>query len=143
MSAFDPEQLTDAPVVDRDEQELGMVADVYVDQLTGRPGWLLVETGRFGEVETFVPLARAIPHNDGIQVPYSKDQVNDAPKVDPDGQLSPEEEDRLYEHYEPAFAPGHSERIGERAQELKSKAQSETDSAGDAGSRSQTRGGGR
>ena len=105
MSAFDPEQLTDAPVVDRDEQELGMVADVYVDQLTGRPGWLLVETGRFGEVETFVPLARAIPHNDGIQVPYSKDQVNDAPKVDPDGQLSLEEEDRLYEHYELAFSP--------------------------------------
>jgi uncharacterized protein (TIGR02271 family) len=32
-------------------------------------------------------------------VPYDKDTVKDAPAVDPDGQLSHEEEDRLYRHY--------------------------------------------
>jgi uncharacterized protein (TIGR02271 family) len=104
MSAFDPEQLTDVPVVDRDGQKFGTIADVYVDQLTGQPEWVLVQSGLFGKKETFVPLNRAITQKDAIQVPYSKDQVKDAPKVDPDGELSLEEEDRLYEHYELAVS---------------------------------------
>jgi uncharacterized protein (TIGR02271 family) len=34
-----------------------------------------------------------------VVVPYSKDQVKDAPSVDPDGELSTDEETRLYDHY--------------------------------------------
>lgn len=34
-----------------------------------------------------------------IRVPVRKEQVKEAPEVDPDGELSPEEERRLYEHY--------------------------------------------
>jgi len=37
--------LTGSPVIDRDGQELGKVADVYVDDQTGQPVWLLVQTG--------------------------------------------------------------------------------------------------
>ena len=33
-------------------------------------------------------------------VPYTKDHVKDAPRVDVDGHLTPEEEDRLYTHYD-------------------------------------------
>jgi uncharacterized protein (TIGR02271 family) len=36
---------------------------------------------------------------DDIVVPYTKDQVKDAPRVDTDGHLEPTEEDRLYDHY--------------------------------------------
>jgi len=104
MSTFDPDQLSDSPVVDRDGQKFGTVADVYLDQLTGQPEWILVQTGLFGKKETFVPLAQAITQKDAIQVPYSKDQLKDAPQVDPDGELSLEEEDRLYEHYDLAFS---------------------------------------
>jgi hypothetical protein len=32
-------------------------------------------------------------------VPYTKEHVKDAPRVDVDGHLTPEEEDRLYTHY--------------------------------------------
>lgn len=108
MSPLHPERLTNAPVVDRDGQKLGNVADVYVDRLTGLPGWLLVETARGGEEQAFVPLARAIAHGGGIQVPYTREQVTDAPKVDADGELSLEEQDRLYEHYDLAYATGRS-----------------------------------
>ena len=32
-------------------------------------------------------------------MPYEKAQVKDAPKIDPDGELSEHEEDELYRHY--------------------------------------------
>jgi hypothetical protein len=32
-------------------------------------------------------------------VPLDKEQVKDAPRIDPDGELSPDEERRLWEHY--------------------------------------------
>lgn len=53
--------------------------------------------------QSFVPLRDANPVRGAIVVPYSKDQVKDAPSVDPDGELSPEEENRLYSHYGVAF----------------------------------------
>ena len=37
---------------------------------------------------------------DDLVVPYTKDHVKDAPRVDTDGHLEPDEEDRLYAHYE-------------------------------------------
>ena len=37
---------------------------------------------------------------DDLVVPYTKDHVKDAPRVERDGHLEPEEEDRLYTHYE-------------------------------------------
>ena len=36
---------------------------------------------------------------DGIRVPFEKATVKDAPKVDPDGELSRDEEQTLYQHY--------------------------------------------
>jgi sporulation protein YlmC with PRC-barrel domain len=99
MSAPNPEQLTDRPVVDVDGQKLGKVADVYADNQTGRAVWLLVKTGLFGKKETLIPFAQAAPQNDIIQVAYSKDQVKDAPNVEPDTDLTSDEEARLYAHY--------------------------------------------
>ncbi|MDP9696755.1 UNVERIFIED_ORG: uncharacterized protein (TIGR02271 family) [Arthrobacter globiformis] len=54
----------------------------------------------FGTSESFVPLEGAQRQGDDIVVPYSKDQVKDAPRVDTDGHLEPAEEDRLYQHYQ-------------------------------------------
>jgi len=57
------------------------------------------ETGLFGGNLSFAPLAEAKMHDDHIHLPYSKDQVKDAPNVDADGLLSQEEEAKLYAHY--------------------------------------------
>jgi hypothetical protein len=47
-----------------------------------------------------VPIRGAEPaDDDAIRVPLDKAQVKDAPRIDPDGELSPEEEQRLWEHY--------------------------------------------
>lgn len=106
MSTPNPEHLTGSPVIDRDGEKLGKLADVYVDDQTGQPVWLLVQTGLFGKKETLAPFAGAITQKDAIQIPYAKDQVSDAPKVEPDVDLDPAEEARLFDHYGVATSGG-------------------------------------
>ena len=86
-------------VVDSNEDKIGKIEDIYLDDQTGKPEWLAVKTGMFGSNVSFIPLAEASSHGEHIHVPYSKDQVKDAPNADADGQLSQEEESRLYSHY--------------------------------------------
>lgn len=79
--------------------KIGKIDDIYVDDMSGRPEWLAVTTGLFGTKRSFVPLADARLDGDHVAVPYTKDQVKDAPNAEHDGHLSPAEEARLYEHY--------------------------------------------
>lgn len=90
-------------VVDSDGDKIGKLEEVYLDTDSGRPEWATVNTGFFGTKQSFVPLSEASPSSDKVVVPYSKDQVKEAPSVDPDGELSTEEEQRLYDHYGIAF----------------------------------------
>ena len=60
---------------------------------------MTVSTGLFGTKETFIPLTDADLSGDRVTVPFSKAQVKDAPNVDADGHLSPEEEQQLYTYY--------------------------------------------
>jgi len=46
-----------------------------------------------------VPLAQASSSGDEVRVPYEKALVKDAPNTESDGELTPEDERRLYEHY--------------------------------------------
>ncbi|MBT2566259.1 YsnF/AvaK domain-containing protein [Arthrobacter sp. ISL-85] len=80
-------------------EKIGAVGQVYSDDDTGQPKWVTVKTGLFGTRESFVPLEGARMQGEDLVVAYSKDQVKDAPGVDPDGHLDPAEEDRLYQHY--------------------------------------------
>lgn len=86
-------------VVGADGQKIGRIGQVYVDDSTGEPSFVTVKTGLFGTAESFVPLQDATATGGDIRVTYNKDEVNDAPRVDPDGQITPTEEQRLYAHY--------------------------------------------
>jgi uncharacterized protein (TIGR02271 family) len=86
-------------LVDRDGDKIGKIEDVYLDRGTGEPEWVAVKTGLFGSNVSFVPIEGATQQGDDVQVAYEKDLVKDAPNIDPDGELSPEEERRLYQHY--------------------------------------------
>jgi stress response protein YsnF len=86
-------------VIDRDGDKIGSLKEFYLDQ-DDRPVWGAVDTGLFGLRQTLIPLADARPVGDAIQVPFEKDRAKDAPNVDPDAQLSEDEERRLYRHYE-------------------------------------------
>jgi len=84
---------------DRDGDKIGTVGQIYVDPSTGRPNWASVRTGLFGTSESFVPLEHATEDADGLRVPFEKSVVKDAPRIEDDAELSPDEEDRLYDYH--------------------------------------------
>jgi uncharacterized protein (TIGR02271 family) len=86
-------------VYDEAGQKIGSAGEVYLDDETGQPEWVTVRTGMFGTKESFVPIRDADLTDDGLRVPVSKDRVKDAPKIDTDGHLSPQEEQELYRYY--------------------------------------------
>jgi uncharacterized protein (TIGR02271 family) len=86
-------------VYDASGNKIGSASEVYLDDQTGEPEWVTVKTGLFGTKESFVPIRDADLTDDGVRVHVSKDQVKDAPKIDTDGHLSPQEEEELYRYY--------------------------------------------
>jgi uncharacterized protein (TIGR02271 family) len=88
-----------ATMIDADGDKIGTVDSIYLDDQTGEPEWALVNTGLFGTKSSFVPLAQAASSGDQVQVPYDKQLVKDAPRVDTDQHLSEAEEQQLWRHY--------------------------------------------
>ncbi|MEW1953160.1 PRC-barrel domain-containing protein [Terrabacter sp. NPDC080008] len=84
-----------------DGEKIGPAGQAYVDDQSGRPEWVTVNTGLFGTRETFVPLEGAQLTDEGLTVAYTWNHVKDAPNVDPEnGHLDEAEEQRLFRHYE-------------------------------------------
>lgn len=87
-------------VVDTDGNKIGGLGQLFLDDQTGTPEWVTVKTGMFGPAESFVPLREAELSGSDVQVPYDKDKVKNAPRIDdPTGHLSEDEEDTLYSYY--------------------------------------------
>ena len=84
---------------DRNGDKIGKIDSLYLDRETDRPEWALVHTGLFGTKSSFVPLAGASPEREDVIVQVDADQVKDAPKMDPDGELSEQQEAELFRHY--------------------------------------------
>src|SRR3954453_6459731 len=95
--------------LDADGNKIGTVEEVYLDADTDRPEWLAVKTGLFGSRISFVPVADASDAGGDVRVPYSKDQVKDAPHAEADGQLSQQEEAQLYRHYGLGYSESRSD----------------------------------
>ncbi len=95
----DIDRVTSATAYDDSGEKIGKVGQVYLDDSSGEPTWVTVKTGLFGTSESFIPLQGARFDGDDLHVGYSKDRLKDAPRVDADGHITPEEERRLYEYY--------------------------------------------
>ena len=83
VNITDPRQMTGADVTGRGGEKLGKVETVYLDNETQRPEWAAVKTGFFGSHVSLVPLATAQYDDGHLQVPYTKDEVQNAPHHDP------------------------------------------------------------
>ena len=94
--------------------KIGSIGQIYVDLSTGEPSWVTVRTGLFGMSESFVPLEGATDNGKDIMVNYDKDTVKDAPRIDADRDLSPDEEETLYAHYGMTSGRGHRDRNRDR-----------------------------
>ena len=84
---------------DSEGDKIGTVEEIYLDAENGAPEWALVNTGMFGGKSTFVPLRDASEADGALRVPFDKATVKDAPKLQPNGQLSQGEESELYRYY--------------------------------------------
>jgi len=88
-------------VYDSSNKKIGTAEHVYYDTETGQPEWLTVRTGLFGTKETFVPITPAEMRGDDVIVPFTKDQIKNAPNIDTQigEDLPMTEEIRVYEYY--------------------------------------------
>ena len=112
MSMETAAQWRGAEVIDASGDKVGKVEEIYLDQETDQPQWALVKTGMFGGRSTFVPLTGANADGEQLRVQYEKAQIKDAPNVDPDQELSQDEEQQLYAHYGMGYGDSHSEPEG-------------------------------
>jgi len=93
------ETLRNSTVFGPEGEKIGKVGELYLDAQTGNPTFVTVNTGHVGTNESFVPVDQARYSGDEIHVPFTKEFVKDAPNIAEDGELSPAEEQRLYEYY--------------------------------------------
>jgi uncharacterized protein (TIGR02271 family) len=81
-------------------EKIGKIAEIYYDDVTERPEWVSISTGLFGLKKTLVPIHGSRPFGDGdLQLYFGKDVVKDAPRIDPGGHLTAEEERELWSYY--------------------------------------------
>ncbi len=92
-------QLLGRDMLDRDEDRIGEITGVFVDDRTGEPTWVTVKTGWFGMSQSFVPLNKVRWSGNQVRAAYDTDTVKDAPRFAPDQPLTARDEDALYAHY--------------------------------------------
>lgn len=85
--------------IDRDGAKIGSISDIYYDDVTGQPEWVTVRTGFLGQRSSFVPVHGADVDGDSLRLPFYRDRVREAPRLDTDGRLTPDEERALYAYY--------------------------------------------
>lgn len=100
MTKKNVQDLFDATAYDKDGDKLGSVKQVFVDDNTGQPTFAEVSHGLFGMSSSIVPLKGHAFDGEELRLAFSKDLIKDAPSVDGDKALSPEEQNKIYEHYE-------------------------------------------
>ncbi|CAL8897682.1 DUF2382 domain-containing protein [Kocuria varians] len=106
MTTFDVNAILSSTAYGSGGDKIGKVEQVFLDDNSGEPTFLTVNTGLFGAKENFVPVKGASQDGDRVVLPYTKDVVKDAPKVDADQHLSPAEEEELYRYYELNYEGG-------------------------------------
>jgi uncharacterized protein (TIGR02271 family) len=95
----DVRNLLGATAHDPAGDKIGKIGQVYYDDDTDQPKWVTVHTGLFGTGESFVPLQGAQVQGGIVTLGYDKQKIKDAPNVDRDRHLSPQEEQQLYRYY--------------------------------------------
>jgi uncharacterized protein (TIGR02271 family) len=100
LSENDARQTIGSTAYSSDGDKIGTVGQLFLDDETGRPEFITVNTGLFGTKETYIPVSDATFDGDRLTVPFSKEHVKGAPNVDTaDGHLDRPDEERLYEYY--------------------------------------------
>jgi hypothetical protein len=104
-------------VVDRSGDKVGTLEAVYFDTATDAAVFATVKVGFVGRHRlVFAPLIGAVVSPTYVKVTADKKQIKQAPSIDPDGELSADQEPAVFEHYGMTYHPGTSgeRRLGRR-----------------------------
>jgi hypothetical protein len=96
-------------VLDAGGDRLGTVREIYLDDATDLPEWVLVELEE--DDARFVPLADATVQEQSIRVAHAAAAVRAAPSVGTGKELSQDHERELYAHYEVPVSEDDSESV--------------------------------
>ncbi|MDX6327556.1 MAG: hypothetical protein QOK15_3910 [Nocardioidaceae bacterium] len=98
------DRIQGATAYDNSGDKIGKVDQVYLDDQTGEPSWLTLNTGLFGTSTTFAPLEGAAFDGDDLRIGYDKEQVKNAPRIEVDQHLERDQEEELYRYYGLSYA---------------------------------------
>jgi uncharacterized protein (TIGR02271 family) len=108
-NAAGPEAYIGRNAVDQDGSKIGSIGQVYLNDETGQPDWITVNTGLFGTKEHFAPLAGSSFNGDQLVLPFDKNVVKDAPDVADASHLDVDEQEALYSYYDRYLGAGYSQ----------------------------------
>ena len=95
-----PESYMGKNALDAQSNKIGSIGQVYVDDETGAPDWITVNTGLFGTKESFAPLYGSSVTADGVVLPFGKDVVKGSPEIKDAAHLDAGEQQALYTYYQ-------------------------------------------
>jgi hypothetical protein len=93
------DRIIGADALDVQDDRIGEVSQIYIDELTDRPTWVSVRLGLLSGAEVLVPLENAEWDERSLHVDVERRIARDAPRKEMDEPLTVGEEERLYTHY--------------------------------------------
>ena len=91
--------LFNATAYDKAGDKLGSVKEVFVDDNSGQPTFVEVNHGLFGMNSSLVPLRGHKFDGKDLNLAFSKDRIKDAPNLDADQALTPDQQNEVLRHY--------------------------------------------
>lgn len=132
-----------ADLVDKDGEKIGTLEEVYAPGADAEPGVGTVKVGTFRSKHLAFPLEGATVGRDHVRVKWSKEQIEAAPALNDDGEISDSEAASSFQHFGSTDSSGGSyvaaselderradaEAASARADELEADAQREAQRA--------------
>lgn len=85
--------------VDQQGNKIGSVGRVFMDETTGQPSWVKVNSGLPGSRDDVVPLHGSRIDGNDLVIPFDKDVLKESPKITDASHLDRDEEQSLYDYY--------------------------------------------
>jgi hypothetical protein len=106
MHFIDPKELGGLHVIGRNDVTLGVVAGIYADIRSGYPQWAAIQSGLFGTDVSIIPLTAAEHDDRSLRIPYSAQELRDAPHRAPGTAMGRKEEANLFRYYGVGYGAG-------------------------------------
>lgn len=100
MNKKEIHELRGATAYDSNQEELGSVKEVYINDRTGQPDFVEISHSLFGRSSSVVPLRGHHLKGEELRLGFTKDHIRDSPEIGAVDHLSAEQLYTLHHHYE-------------------------------------------